>query len=316
MTLQQLEYDAYRRLGFGTTSPETVVQTRIRAYLNRWHRKILSSPGMQSMRRVSPPFSSVLNQPTYGMALRNIQFITDQTNNREVTEKSLAWYHKYFPDPARYTGTPAHYVMLGVTRVHTRPVSALALFVKSTAAGDTFIATVDVIRTNGYRQTLTTQMNGGVAAAFSATVTDVVDVVDFYVSVAAIGVITLHTVSGTGEELSRIQPGATTPRFLRFALAPTPSAVIPYTVDGITDVTDLATATDEPLLLLDFHDLLVDGAVYDEWISKGRESEARELRGEIEGRIRQLRAAAWEHSEEDRSDGRWSDDDGIHLPIA
>lgn len=315
MTLQQIELDVYRRLGFGTATPNSDVQTRIRAFINRWYRRILSGPGMQPVRRVGITFSSIASQPTYGVALKSIQYMTEQTTNRRIFERTLDWYRTAFPDTARFSSTPGYYVPLGLTRIHTKPVGPLALFVKSSAAGDVGTAYVEVIRTNGYRASLSVAMTGTTAAAFSASITDIVDVTDFYLSAAAVGLVTLTTVSGAGAEISRVLIGGTTARFLRLALVPTPSGVIPYTVDGIADLPDLAVLTEEPLIPIDFHDLLADGAIYDEWVSKGRDSEARVLRGEIEGRLRQLRAAVYEHSETLDERRPRSMDETMHLPI-
>ena len=57
----------------------------------------------------------------------------------------------------------------------------------------------------------------------------------------------------------------------------------------------MSNTLDQPFIPLDFHDLLVDGAVHDEWVAKGRRLEARELRADIERRIQDLRAWVWMH---------------------
>lgn len=48
-------------------------------------------------------------------------------------------------------------------------------------------------------------------------------------------------------------------------LYPTPSAAVTYTVDGDALITDLSSNSDTPALPLDFHDLLLLGALMDEY---------------------------------------------------
>jgi hypothetical protein len=79
------------------------------------------------------------------------------------------------------------------------------------------------------------------------------------------GTITLHEDSGAGTELARIPIGQTSTNYAGFALYPTPSAAIPYAVDITRAITDLAQSTDVPVLPEDFHDVLLLGAICDEY---------------------------------------------------
>jgi hypothetical protein len=108
-------------------------------------------------------------------------------------------------------------------------------------------------------------MTGVTAVSFDTTITTVIDVSKFYLSAAAVGTVTLHEDSGAGTELARIGIGQTEQRYYQIRLWPTPSAVNSYLVDETREITDFAQDTDEPLLPIDFHDLLVLGAVMDEY---------------------------------------------------
>ena len=324
MTFLGIQQDLSDRLGYAQ-APATPVARRLKRFINDWHRRVVSSPGMAPLRRVIITQASIAAQQTYGLVLNEIKFFTEATTDRRLYPKTLAWYRERFPDPANFTGTPLYWVPLGHSRIHTRPSAAAELFVKSTSASDTGTAYVEVIRSTGYRRSLSVTMTGVTAVSLGAAITDVVDVVDFYISAAAVGTVTLHMTSGSGTELSRIPIGATVGRFLRYALAPTPASAITYTIDGIADLVDLANDTDEPLIGMDFHDILVNGALYDEYVQLGRLREAGLLmhggnpngptRESVQGRIRQLRASLIEWSEGDDSTER-TFDESINLPIA
>jgi hypothetical protein len=230
-------------------------------------------------------------------------------------EKTLGWYRAHVPDPSRWTGTPDFYVPMGFTRIHTRPSAACELFVKSTSASDTGTAYVEVVRSDGYTRSLSAVMTGVTAVSLGAAITDVIDVQDFYISVAAVGTVTLHSVSGAGTELSRIPIGQLAGRFLRYALVPTPSQVITYIIDGEAPIVDMTIDSDEPFPNPDFHDILEDGAVHDEWLNRGRFQEAQRLGQQIESRIDELRGniLEWDESTNGRDFRTW--DQTIHEPV-
>lgn len=313
-TFADLKLDAYRRTGHGS-SPASDVSTRIGSYINRWNRKVLSKPLMEPLRRVILTKASVANQATYGIHLQKIRYMTEATTDRRIYEQTLDWYRANYPDPAAFTGTPRDFVPMGITRIHTRPANASEIFIKSTEAADTGTVRVQAIRSDGYPVSLSKALTGTTAVSMSTTITDVIDIIDVRLSAAQTGTVTVHEDSGTGTELSRLVIGQTTPRFLRFALAPTPSAVITYSIDGIADIVDLSNDTDEPFENPDFHDILVDGAVHDEYAARGRAKEALALAVEIEQRIRDLRMSIveWPDSVEDRAR---SFEDTVRLPIA
>ena len=316
MTFLGIQQEIFDRTG-NAQSPAAAVTRQVKSYLNRWHRRILSAPGMAPLRRVIITQASVANQATYGLVLDSIRWMTETTTQRRLRPKPLGWYRDISPDPSKYTGTPDFYVPLGHSRIHTRPsvAAGVELFVKA-AAGDVGTVKAEVIRSTGYRASLSVVLTGATAVTMSSTITDVMDIVDFYVSAAQTGVVILTQVSGSGTELSRIPIGATFQRFLRYALVPRPTAVITYQIDGIADVVDLSNDTDEPLISPDFHDILVDAGVYETWMMGGRASDAKALRAEMELRIRRLRASLVELDEDEHTSESQTFDESIKLPVS
>lgn len=307
--------DAYDRTGHAqSTAVPAEVARRFKRYLNRWHRKILSSPGMDPLRRRPVTQASVADQATYGIAVQAIRYITEQDTQRRLTKKTLGWYRDRYPDPARISGTPTVWVPLGLARIHTRPSAATELFAVSTSAGDTQTISVGVIRTGGYPRLLSVALTGTTPVSLGAAITDVIDVEDVYLATAAVGTVTLTQGLG-GTELSRIPIGATAARFFRYALVPTPADVITYTLDAVLDLSDLVNDADEPVANADFQDLLVDGTVYEEWMTRGRGAEAKTLRADIELRIRRLRCSILEWGEDDPSRDVRTFDETIHEPV-
>lgn len=325
MQFSEILLDIYDRTGAGQ-SPVTDVSRRIKRYVNAWNRKILTMNGMQSMRRVVIPKASVADQPLYGIAASKIAYMSETATQRRIYEKTLGWYRETFPDPAQFSGTPLNYVPAGYSRIHTRPSAASELFVKSTEALDTGTVRVEAIRSNGYTKSLSVALTGTTAVTLGAAYNDVIDVTDFRLATAQTGVVTLHQTSGAGTELSRIQIGRTYQRFLTFALAPTPSQVITYNVDAIAEIVDMSNDTDEPFPSPDFHDVLVMGGCYEEWMNRGRFSEARTLmhggnpnrptEDSILGRINALRlwVLEWDYGDDAEERGR-SFEETIHLPV-
>jgi hypothetical protein len=315
MTFADILADAYDRTGH-PQSPDTAVARRFKGFVNRWNRKVLTDKGMEALRRATITLASVADQATYGIALQSMRFVSESTTQQRLYEKTLAWYREQFPAPALFSGTPKWWVPMGITRIHTLPSAACELFAVSTSAADAGTIRAEVIRSNGYRASLAVGLNGLTAVSLSATITDVMDIENVYLGAAQVGDVTLLQASGAGTQLSKIPKGQTQPRFLRIALAATPASAITYTVDGIAPVVDLVNDTDEPFPNPDFHDLYVDGAVHDELLSRGRASDARDLRVEIEKRLRDLRASILEWNYMEPSDRmRRTFDETIHEPV-
>jgi hypothetical protein len=263
MTRSELLTKLARRTNKNTTL-DTATQNRLLDFLNERMRRLLSLPGMQRLRDVTLPLASVASQAEYALpAGVKVSRITDPTNDRNLLELSMQDYRLYEPDPQ--TGTPTHYVWRGRQAVAKQPAAACALFVDSTAAGDTGTCYVEGVTTGGYPRSVSVSMTGVTAVNISTAVTDWIRVDKFYLSAAAVGVVTLHETASGGTEIARIGIGQTDQDYVGLTLWPTPSAVVTYTVDAVRAVTDLAQSNDEPMLPEDFHDVILLGALADEY---------------------------------------------------
>lgn len=247
----------------------TVVKNRFLRHLNRRHREVLSWPGSEVLRHRELSFASVADQARY--ALPNVETlgpVRELTNDRELTRRSMAAYRRFNPDPAANPGTPEFLVPIGYQPVALQPSNASELWFDSTSGSDTQVAYVEGFITGGYPRSASVSLTGLTALTLSSSITTWVEITKCYLASAAVGVVTLLEDSGTGTELARIGIGQTQQRYLAFYLDPTPSEVLTYYADALMAITDLAQDTDEPFLPHDFHDLLVDGALAEEFDKK------------------------------------------------
>jgi len=266
MTRAELLSELARRLNKATTL-DTATQTRLIGFLNETHRELLSLPGMQRLRDDTLTFASVSGQARYALPwVPKVNRIFENTNDRVLVPMSLATYRDIDPDAANTSGTPSNWVWVGQSPVAVQPSNASSLFVKSSAAGDTTqTAYLEGEITGGYPRAASVTLTGTTAVNLSSSISDWVRVTKFYLSATGVGYITLHEDSGAGTELARIHVGQTSQRYLLLNLWPTPSEVLTYSADVVFGITDLAQNTDEPRLPLDFHDLLVAGAMVREY---------------------------------------------------
>lgn len=266
MTLTELRNAVYDECNHTNTSPASAVTTRITRFLNEGIRMILGEPGMLRLADSDAPhtFASVAGTARYAVpeAVALIKGISERTNDLALWPMTLSEYRHRDPDAGSTSGTPTHYVPIGRVAVKTQPADASAIFIKSTSASDGAGVTVQIegVRTDGYQATASQAMNGVTAAAIGS-LTDFIQITDFWVTVAATGTITLHEDSGAGTELARISPGALRPRYYAFYLWPTPAAAITYYVDYRREVIELSATTDEPPLPTDLHPMVVAYAV-------------------------------------------------------
>lgn len=264
MTLAELEADVYRRLGKNTTA-DTVTQTRIRAFLNQRHRRLLSEVGIGQLREEVFTFASVASQQRYALpqGVAKVHRIWEETNDRHLTEMTLAQLRQGDPSPA--SGTPDHWVPFGYTAVAQQPSAAALLFAKSTSASDTQAITIEGMLSTGERRTVTTSLTGVTALDVGATLATWLTIERVYLITAAIGTVTLHQTNGTGTELARITLGLTAPRYYSILLYPTPASAITYSIDASFEINDMSVAGDVPYLPPDFHYLIVTGVRIDEY---------------------------------------------------
>jgi hypothetical protein len=259
LTFSDILADVYADLGY-QSSPASAEVARIKRYVNQGMRAVLGEPGMGRLLDSDSPLTvaSVASQARYVVpeAVALIHGISERTNDRRLMAMDLKTYRIHEPDPASATGTPTHYVPIGRVAVAVQPSNASEIFVDSTAAGDTGTAYLEVITTGGYRRLLSVTMTGATAVTFSASVTDIIQIEDFYISAAAVGTVTLHEDASGGTELARITIGQKRPRYTGFYLWPTPSAAVDYLVDYRREVSELVNDADEPPFPTDYHDML------------------------------------------------------------
>ena len=307
----------YRRLGISETQSGDTA-TRVKGFINRWERQFLSRPIFQSLRQTQVTEATVANQWRYGVKLQTISHITERTNDRRLVKRTEESWRRSFPDPTEDTGDPVAWIPLGKTRIKKRPANASELFVISSSASDTNTARAEVIRAGGEVRLVSVTMTGVTGVSLDTAITDVVDVLDVYVSTAAVGLIELREDSGTGTVLSEIDIGETYPRYTEIVFAPTPSSALTMYIDGTARMTDLVNDNDESLIPEDFHDIHVDGAVYDEYLHIGRAADYKWLRDEIKLRQQELSTWVYVHNIDPETDDPLTDlsgDSQFAFPI-
>lgn len=301
MTRHDLERAVYSETEY-PDSPDPRVQSRIRRFLNEGVRVVLSEPGLLALQDSDTPYSfaSVANQARYVVpeSVAQIRHITERTNDWRLTPMSLAQYRAHEPDPASFSGTPTHYVPIGLVGAAVQPSNASELFVKSTSASDTHTAYLEGIVTGGYQRKVAITMTGSTAVSLAAAVTTFIEVNDFYLSHPAVGTVTLHEDSGAGTELAQITIGQTRPRYFGFYLWPTPTAVVTYYVDYRRELVPLSAPSDSPPWPSDYHELLVAYATWREWMFKGNLDLAGEAKARFDRWLVKLKYATQHESDE------------------
>ena len=295
MTLEALLADCYRKAGFPVV-PDTTVTTRLTAFLNETVQEILAEPGMTRLADLAAPvtFASVASTPTATLPpnVARVLAITDRTNDARLESRDLQWYRSVEPDPTANTGTPEVWVPMGLVQVAVQPSDASELFAKSTSASDVNPLYIEGYRTGGYFKALNVAMTGTTAVSLSASFADFLEVTKCYLAAPAVGTVTLHEDSGVGTTLATIPIGQTFARYHQIALWPTPAAAVTYYVDAERDLPDMVNPTDEPVLPVRFHRVLVEGALMKEWQKKDdsryRDAASRFVRG-----VGQLKAWLW-----------------------
>ncbi len=254
-------------LGKNTSTLDTLTTNRLLASLNQRHRRYLSAPGLQHLRDDTIALASVASQALYGIPnVAKVNRMRDLTHDQSLGAMTLDEYRRVEPDPAENTGIPSMWVWKGYGATAKPPANASELFVKSTSVSDTSTAYLDVRLADGSTRTLSVVLTGTTAVSVSTAVVTILEVSKCYLSLPAVGTVTVHEDSGVGTELARIGPGATRTRYYQFYLWQTPSLTnASYELDITRELTDLAQDTDEPMLPADFHDLLVLAGVADEY---------------------------------------------------
>ena len=254
------------RTNKNATSMDALTKARGIGFLNQRQRRLLTIPGIKHLREAVITVASVADQPDYVLpSIAKINGMRETTNDRTLWELSLSEYRLLQPDTT-ITGTPERYVWRSQMAVAVQPSDASSVFVKSTSAADTTqTCYVEGAITGGYPVTASVTLTGTTAVNLSAALSTWIRIDKFYLSAVGAGTITLHEDSGAGTELGRITIGKTGTDYTGFSLWMTPSGVITYSVDVTRAITDLAQDTDVPLLPEDFHDVILLGALVDEY---------------------------------------------------
>lgn len=255
---------AYRLNKTPLPDMDSATQARALTFFNQRQRRLLTLPGLTHLREATVTLSSVANQADYVLPnIGKIARIWDPTNQRVLYQMSQQ--DQRLIDPIPISGTPEAFVWRGRQALAKQPSDASSLFVKSTSAADTTTAWVTGVITGSYPVATSVALSGTTAVNVASTISTWIRGDKFYVSAVCAGTVTLHEDSGAGTELARITIGQTSTDYWGFSLWPTPSGVNDYSIDIVRAVVDLASDADEPVLPIDFHDVIVLGAVMDEY---------------------------------------------------
>lgn len=288
MTRDDLEADVYRDFGYAA-APAASVTTRIRAYLNTRHRRILTTPGLEKLRRLTGTFSTTASTPVYGlnMAIAKLLKLTDTTNDQPLWQRGLDWYRIVEPDASAATGTSQYYIDMGQGPA-LRDIADTGLWVVSLSASDTTqTVAVETINALGSITSATAALNGLTRVQIGTSINHQ-RLLRFAVSATTVGEIELYDAAAAGNLISRIAVGRTASQVLQLALWPTPAAVVTIQVDALHHIRDFTTAYTEPQLPLDFHWLVALGAKIDEARQKGNDNRQGEWLGEYHRGIADL----------------------------
>ncbi len=260
MTYLEILQAASLDLNYQSPTTVALALARLKTYANEGIRRVISEPGLMHLRTSDSmhSFSAVASQARYVVteAVERIRSIQNRTNNITLRLMPLDEYRRIEPDPTEITGTPSHYVPIGRVAVAVQPSVAARIFADSTAAGDTNTVYVEGLTGGVFQRSVSKVMTGVTAVDVDSTITTWTEVTNFYLSVAAVGFVTLNEAAEGGTELARITIGATRPRYFGFYLWPTPAAADSYKVEYDRRCTDLTIATDEPGWIEDYHWLI------------------------------------------------------------
>ena len=260
MTFSALLLECYRRLNF-TSTPAASVTTRLSAFLNDAHRRVLTSSGMELLREGTETFSSVAGESRLNLPpnVAQVKAITDTTNHQRLRAMRLGDYRRADPGVTA-SGTPDYYVPVGQQQVARQPAAASGLWVVSSANDTTKKAYVEGFTSGGYQHVTaaagTALTNGPVTRNQCGSSTDITSVTRFELDTVCVGLVKLFTSLTGSEELARIEPGRLSTSYFAIDLFPTPAVATPYRVDFARTMTDMAL-TDTPYLPEDFHYVLV-----------------------------------------------------------
>lgn len=242
---------------------DSSTEARLGSYLNQRHRRLLSMPGMARLRDATITLTSVAEQADYGLPnISKISRIFETTNERALYEMSMQDYRLIQPLPM--TGTPEAFVWRGRAAVAQQPLLPSALFVSSSSPDDVgALVYVEGIVAGGATRFVGVALSGTTPVNIASIVSSWERVDKFYLAVPVIGEVTLT--QQDGPTLAVIPAGEVSAVHTALTFYPTPSDAVTYYIDITRVVTDIVRATDQALIPPDFADLLVLGALADEY---------------------------------------------------
>jgi hypothetical protein len=281
MNFKEMQNYVYRRTGHPdvtTTTPTTAIKNRVKQFINERQRELLTTEGVERLRQQVFTFASDTVNAEYAIpqTVTKILGIHERDNDYPLDYMPLHEYRLWSADPSAMEGTPTWYVDLGESAVAKQPSDNSELFYKSTSASDTGLVYLEVVTENNYQRVFTgAVLNGVTAVAANTAITDISHVTNFFLADTANGEVTLHEDSGAGTELANITEGHTRAHYRKVALIPKPSSAVTYYVDAEYSVNDLVQDTDESLLPKDFHYIVCQGALIDEYQKQEKERESK-----------------------------------------
>ncbi len=233
--------------------------------MNQTHRKLLRTPGISRLRDDVMPITAFAGVARSGLppVVSRIRGITDRLNNVPLGQVSLADLRLMNASGSFTSGFPTRFAVVGLRSVQLQPTAATGLWAVSSSATDTAgpAVFVQTITTGGYQYSDTKALNGVTRVQIGATVrTDHEQVTRFYLSAACVGYVSLYTAAAAGTELARLEPGLTSQHYLTVEWFPIQTADATEYVDYTRNIPELVQNFDEPLLPIDFHELLGLGA--------------------------------------------------------
>lgn len=271
VNLAELEATVYDRLSFDAV-PDATTVTRLRRYLNQEHHLLMGKRQMAPFRRSVLTFSTIANSPNVALpqAVSRIYSIQHRSNSRRLDEITLDALRDMDPGQVSGSGTPEAFIVTNYAAAVYRQVpSANQITVSSSSATDgaTKTATIEGLTTGGYPRTASIALNGTSAVNFAGS--DWIEIRKFSISLTAggattaAGIVTLYygATATPGTELSIIPVGRAYPRYTQLHLFPYPTSAVTLYADVELQIEEMATASDEPYLPEDYHEILVEGAL-------------------------------------------------------
>ncbi len=270
MNLTQIINSCYRRLRF-TAQPAATIATRIVEEINEVHSDICARPDLQKLRDDTIAITALANKARTGLppSVSRVNGITDRTNNYRLQEVTLEDLRRFDPAQANTTSYPQFYAVVGNQPVQIQPAAATGLWAASTAAGDTTQKIyAETILTGGYPNAVL--QNGtiltGTARVAIGALTSHIEVTKLYLDMPCAGFVSLFDAAVAGNELARFPVGETYSRYLAVEWWPIQTADVTEYADIQRTIFDLVNGTDEPLFPSDFHEVIIQGVLYREYL--------------------------------------------------